>query len=84
TFSLIFPLPVKQTLKYLTDVAKNDAEIKKQLLKILALEPFKRKRKLNTMLINMHLKEAPDDIKVAIAMLINDDIAEDFLQSLET
>ena len=59
----------------LIQVAKEDADIRKQLQAILAQPPFHRKSMLNMLISQMKLKSAPPEFIAAIASLLDDEVA---------
>jgi hypothetical protein len=63
-------------------VAQEDEEIKEQLLAILALDKFNRESALNSLIEDLHLKQAPRAFVSAIANLLDDDVADKTLEIL--
>ena len=59
----------------LIQVAKEDADIRKQLQGILAQPPFHRISMLNMLISQMKLKSAPPEFITAIASLLDDEVA---------
>ena len=59
----------------LIQVAKEDADIRKQLQAILAQPPFHRISMLNMLISQMKLKSAPPEFITAIASLLDDEVA---------
>lgn len=57
-------------------VAQEDLGIRSQLLKIISLDQFNRASVLNTLLEEMRLKGAPEEIVSAITCLLDSDVAD--------
>ncbi|MEW6265866.1 MAG: hypothetical protein AB1641_22570 [Thermodesulfobacteriota bacterium] len=66
----------------LVQVAGEDEEIRKRLTAILEQEPFHRKSLLNTWINDMKMRQAPADFVAAIAMLLDDQVAEKLMEVL--
>ena len=71
-----------ETFVRLIQVAKEDPEIKEQLLSILSLDEFHRKSALHSFLEQMRLMQAPEKLRSAIACFLDDRIAEKGLELL--
>jgi len=67
----------------LIQVAREDANIRQQLLSILSQERKKRGSILNSYINDLQLKKAPVEFISAIACLIQDDIADKALEILK-
>ena len=63
-------------------VAQEDSEIKSQLSSILALDSFNRKSALNTFLEELRLRQAPKEFILAMATLLDEEVAEQVLKIL--
>lgn len=64
-------------------VAQEDDEIKEQLFAILTLDKFNRESALNSLIEDLRLKEAPRGFVLAIANLLDDDVADKTLAMLK-
>ena len=71
-----------ETLVRLIRVAKEDPEIREQLLAILSLDKFNRKSALHSFLEQMSLMQAPEELLSAIASFLDDRVAEKGLELL--
>ena len=71
-----------ETFVTLMRVAKEDAEIKKQLLTILSQNRFNRASILNSYVEDLRLQKAPKEFISAIACLLDDRIAAKALEIL--
>ena len=71
-----------ETFVRLIQVAREDPEIREQILGILSLDPFNRKSALNTFIYEMRLKGAPHEFISAIACFLDDGVAEKALAIL--
>jgi hypothetical protein len=60
----------------LIQVAKEDSEIREQLLSILSLDKFNRKSAIHSFLEQMRLKKAPEGFQSAITGFLDDRVAE--------
>jgi len=67
----------------LIQVAREDANIRQQLLSILSQERKKRGSILNSYINDLQLKKAPVEFIAAIACLLQDDIADKALEILK-
>lgn len=66
----------------LMSVAREDADIRAQLIEILTQNPFNRKSSLNTWIHTMQLQRAPAPFVRAISYLLDDATADKALQLL--
>lgn len=64
-------------------VAREDADVRHQLLIILSQTAFNRTSMLNTLIDEMRLNRAPSEITTALACLLNHEVAHRALQMLE-
>jgi hypothetical protein len=64
-----------ETFVRLIQIAREDTEIREQLLRILSLDPPNRKSALRTFIQEMKLKSAPREFVSAIACFLDDRIA---------
>jgi hypothetical protein len=71
-----------ETFVTLMRVAKEDAEIKKQLLTILSQNRFNRASILNSYVEDLQLQKAPKEFISAIACLLDDRISAKALEIL--
>jgi hypothetical protein len=76
---------VEKTEPFITliRVAQEDPEIRQQLLAILSQSSFNRTSILNSYIEDLRLKQAPEEFTVAIACLLDDDIAQKALDILK-
>ena len=65
-------------------VARDDARIKNQLLKIVSLDQFNRQSALNTLIDDMQLEGAPAALIQAISNLLDDAVSEKTREMLES
>lgn len=72
-----------ETFVLLIQVAREDPEIRDQLLTILSLESLKRRSALCTLLKDLKLKQAPQEFVSAIACFLDDSVAEKALAILK-
>ncbi len=63
-------------------VAREDHEIGKEIVSILSLDNFNRKSVLNTWISRMQLEKAPADLVNALAVLLDDAVAEKALSMI--
>lgn len=77
------PVGENEPFVNLLQVAKDDPEIKNQLIVILSQPGFNRKSILNSYLDELRYKRAPEDLISAIGCLLDDDIAEKALSILK-
>ncbi|MCZ6502808.1 MAG: hypothetical protein O6945_09875 [Gammaproteobacteria bacterium] len=66
----------------LMSVAREDADIRAQLISILQQDPFNRKSRLNTWIRTMQLQQAPESFVHAITYLLEDETADKALRLL--
>lgn len=66
----------------LMSVAREDADIRAQLISILSQDPFHRKSRLNTWIRTMQMQQAPESFIHAMTYLLEDDTADKALQLL--
>ena len=71
------------SLVTLIHIAREDAQIKHQLLKILSLDQFNRQSALNTLVDDMRLKGAPEVLIRAMSNLLDDAVSEKTREMLE-
>ena len=71
------------TFVTLVRVAREDPEIGKRLVSILALDDFNRRSALNTWIEQMRYQQAPSAFVSAVAALIDDDIARKVLEMID-
>jgi len=71
-----------ETFVRLIQIAREDQEIKEQILRILSLDAFNRKSALNTYIHNMKLKGAPSEFISAISCFLDDVVVEKALPLL--
>ncbi|MBW1842634.1 MAG: hypothetical protein JRI75_12720 [Deltaproteobacteria bacterium] len=65
-----------EPLVTLIQVAREDARIKDQLLKILSLDQFNRQSALNTLIDDMQIKGAPKEIISALSNLLDEAVSK--------
>ena len=70
------PLAENEDFIALIRVAREDSEIRRQLLKILHLDAFHRQSLLNSWIEDLRLKNAPRELIRSLLCLVDDDIAE--------
>jgi len=63
-------------------VAQEDAEIRRQLIGILSLDEFNRTSLLNSQIEEMRLAGAPQELIIAVACLLKEDVAQKALAFL--
>lgn len=63
-------------------VAQEDADVRRTLIGLLRLSPFHRKSRLNTLIQTMKLQHAPEDFVAAVAALLNDDVAQKAVETI--
>ena len=73
---------IEEPFVTLIRVAQEDPDIKYLLLKILSFDSFNRESALNTIVEDLKLKSAPEEIVSAIADLLNNKVAEKTLKLL--
>jgi hypothetical protein len=66
----------EEALITLIHAAREDRKFRREVLKILRLEPFHRKSALGSYISTMELKAAPPSFVQAIALLRDDHVAE--------
>lgn len=66
----------------LIQAAREDEELRDQLLAILSQSPFHRTSIINSFVENMRLNNAPKELISAIACLLDDSVAEKALEIL--
>ena len=71
-----------ETFVRLIQVAREDPEIREQLLSILSLDKFNRKSALHSFLEKMRFMKAPEEFLSAIACFLDDQVAEKALELL--
>jgi hypothetical protein len=64
-----------ETFVNLMRVAREDPDVRRVVLGILAQTPFNRQSMLNTLIGELKLKEAPEDFIEAFACLLDDEVA---------
>lgn len=76
------PDEAREALATLIRAAQQDADFREQLVNLLSLDAFNRHSALNTFLDQLRLKQAPARLESAIAMLLDDKVAEKSLMIL--
>lgn len=69
-------MEASESLVYLLQLAHEDSDIFEQLSFILSLEPFHRKSALNSLVDEMKIKGAPEEIVAAMSILLDNKIAQ--------
>ena len=72
-----------ETFVRLIQAAMEDEELRSQLVGILSLDSFNRQSALNRFLVEMRLKQAPQEFVAAIASFLDDGVAEKALAILK-
>ncbi len=77
------PVGENESFVTLLQVARDNPEIKNQLVAILSQTGFNRKSILNSYLDELRYKRAPDDLISALSCLLDDNIAKKALEILK-
>ncbi len=78
----LYSQPDDEPFVQLMSVAREDADIRAQLISILQQDPFNRKSRLNTWIRTIQLEQAPASFIHAVTYLLEDEIADKALQLL--
>lgn len=76
------PDEAREPLATLIRAGQEDASFREQLVNLLSLDAFNRSSAVNTFLDQLRLRQAPKRLESAIAMLLDNDIAERTLKIL--
>ena len=71
-----------ETFVHLIQIAREETEIRRQMLGILSLDAFNRKSALNIFIQEMNPKDAPREFVSAISSLLDDGVARRALEIL--
>ena len=77
------PLAENEDFITLIRVAREDSEIRQQLLQILRLDAFHRQSLLNSWIEDLRMKNAPKELIRSLLCLVDDDIAEKAAELIE-
>ncbi len=82
TPSFVARVPEEAEEAFVTLIRAADSEFRTQIVNLLSLDEFNRKSALNTFLEHLRLNQAPRDLASAVAILLDQNVAQKALAIL--